>query len=119
MQVPGWLVFLGIELIIVLLITIVVLIILWKRTCNKHKQRASKLIDELHQQKNAYKSLKDETLNLKSESDSSELAACREQVEILQLQLEQARENPFLQEKIDALTAENEDLQSQLQAYRG
>ncbi|MBT8439739.1 MAG: hypothetical protein KJO91_08430, partial [Gammaproteobacteria bacterium] len=50
-----------------------------------------------------------------SEEDNN---ALREEIETLKIQLEQARNNPFIQEKIDALTAENEDLQAELNALR-
>jgi len=39
-------------------------------------------------------------------------------IEALKIELEQARNNPFMQEKIDALTAENQDLQAELDALR-
>ena len=137
MSVPSWAVVLTIELIILLILIIVFLAIGWRLSCRKKQKLVDKLQTQLSLQNKQIQALEDSPKSAKAESapasadqldnqpgnqsdnQSDNLAGDQlEEVELLKIQLQQARDNPFLQEKIDALTAENEDLQAQLNAYK-
>ncbi len=133
MSVPSWAVVLTIELIILLILIIVFLAIGWRLSCRKKQKLVDKLQTQLSLQNKQIQALEDSSKSAKAESapasadqldnqpgnQSDNLAGDQlEEVELLKIQLQQARDNPFLQEKIDALTAENEDLQAQLNAYK-
>ena len=113
MSVPTWAIALTIELIILLLLVVVFLAIGWRLSCRKKQKLVDKLQSQNYQQENTQSSPEKTTKQPAKESND-----LKEEVELLKIQLEQARDNPFLQEKIDALTAENEDLQAQLRALK-
>ena len=115
MSVPNWAFVLTIELIILLILAIVFLAIGWRLSCRKKQKLVDKLQIQINQQNNQIHSIENSQKNTEPENTSKDL---QEEVELLKIQLQQARDNPFLQEKIDALTAENEDLQAQLSAYK-
>ena len=130
MSVPNWAIALTIEIIILLVLMIVFLAFAWRISSGKKQKLVEKLQAQLHQQQNQLnthqgqeKSADTQPSQTSQTSQTNTKAsktskALEEEVELLKIQLAQARDNPFLQEKIDALTAENEDLQTQLQAYR-
>ena len=127
MSVPNWAIALTIEIIILLVLIIVFLAFAWRISSGKKQKLVEKLQAQLHQQQNQLnthqgqeKSADTQPRQTSQPSTKASKAskALEEEVELLKIQLAQARDNPFLQEKIDALTAENEDLQTQLQAYR-
>ena len=127
MSVPNWAIALTIEIIILLVLMIVFLAFAWRISSGKKQKLVEKLQAQLHQQQNQLnthqgqeKSADTQPSQTSQPSTKASKAskALEEEVELLKIQLAQARDNPFLQEKIDALTAENEDLQTQLQAYR-
>ena len=111
MPVPTWAIALTIELIILLLLVVVFLAIGWRISCRKKQKLVDILQSQINQQENTQSSPEKTTKQPANASND-----LKEEVELLKIQLEQARDNPFLQEKIDALTAENEDLQAQLRA---
>jgi uncharacterized ion transporter superfamily protein YfcC len=123
-SVPNWAIALTIEIIILLVLITVFLAFAWRISSGKKQKMIEKLQAQLHQQQNQLKTHKgqekpaDAQPSQTSTQASKASKALEEEIELLKIQLAQARENPFLQEKIDALTAENEDLQTQLQAYR-
>ena len=124
MSVPNWAIALTIEIIILLVLIIVFLAFAWRISSGKKQKLVEKLQAQLHQQQNqlnthqGHEKSADTQPSQPSTKASKASKALEEEVELLKIQLAQARDNPFLQEKIDALTAENEDLQTQLQAYR-
>ena len=101
MTIPTWLFWLLIELIVTILALLVWTLISWKRASRRQLQ-------EIHRLQSPQQNRSPAT------ADDAELADCQQQLRELQIQLEKERRNPFLQEKIDALTAENEDLQAEL-----
>ena len=127
MSVPNWAIALTIEIIILLVLMIVFLAFAWRISSGKKQKLVEKLQAQLHQQQNQLNTHQGQEKSADTQpSQTSQTStkaskaskALEEEVELLKIQLAQARDNPFLQEKIDALTAENEDLQTQLQAYR-
>lgn len=124
MQLPSWLVYLGAELIILLIVVIVFLMVAWQRSSEKNRKLTVELVEQLKDKKRKLNDCKNQSASSPNaaeqvvEQNQEELKACQEENELLKIQLEQARNNPFLQEKIDALTAENEDLQAELTAIR-
>ena len=127
MSVPNWAIALTIEIIILLVLMIVFLAFAWRISSGKKQKLVEKLQAQLHQQQNQLNTHEGQEKSADTQpSQTSQTStqaskaskALEEEVELLKIQLAQARDNPFLQEKIDALTAENEDLQTQLQAYR-
>ena len=124
LELPSWMVYLGVELIILLIVVIVFLMVAWQRSSSKYRKLTLELAEQL---KDAKRKLKERgnsqqenppPVNQQENRPGDENNDLREEIETLKIQLEQARNNPFMQEKIDALTAENEDLQAELEAYR-
>ncbi len=113
LELPSWMVYLGVELIILLIIVIVFLMVAWHRSSAKYRKLTAELAEQLKAKKRKLKDCKDTTPETNAEG-----TALQEQIEALKIELEQARNNPFMQEKIEALTAENEDLQAELDALR-
>ena len=102
MQLPTWAFWLGIELIGVLLILIIWLMLSWQKSSRRHRLETGQLLEKLRQLES-------------SSNNSTALEDCHKQIQALHKQLQNERNNPFLQEKINALIAENEDLQEQLE----
>lgn len=113
LELPSWMVYLGVELIVLLIIVIVFLMVAWQRSSAKYRKLTTELAEQLKAKKRKLKDCKDTVPD--STADSNTL---KEEIKALKIELEQARNNPFLQEKIDALTAENQDLQAELDALR-
>jgi hypothetical protein len=122
LELPSWAVYLGIELFILLIVVIVILMVAWQRSSTKYRKLTTELAEQLKDRKRKLKDCKDghsENVAASNQTSSEEDSnALREDIKTLKIQLEQARNNPFMQEKIDALTAENEDLQAELDALR-
>jgi len=106
-------VYLGVELIILLIAVTVFLMVAWQRSSAKYRKLTAELTAQLKDNKRKLTNLKDSTPGTNADNN-----ILREEIETLKTQLEQARNNPFMQEKIDALTAENEDLQAELDGLR-
>jgi len=121
-ELPSWIIYLGVELIILLIVVIVFLMMAWQRSSAKYRKLTTELAEQLKQHKRRLKDCKnippDNTVAGRSNQAEEDSDALREELESMKIQLEQARNNPFMQEKIDALTAENEDLQAELDALR-
>jgi len=121
-ELPSWIIYLGVELIILLIVVIVFLMMAWQRSSAKYRKLTTELAEQLKQHKRRLKDCKntppDNTAAGRSNQAEEDSNALREELESMKIQLEQARNNPFMQEKIDALTAENEDLQAELDALR-
>jgi len=113
LELPSWMVYLGVELIILLIAVTVFLMVAWQRSSAKYRKLTAELAAQLKENKRKLKNLKDSTPDTNADNN-----ILREEIETLKTQLEQARNNPFMQEKIDALTAENEDLQAELDGLR-
>ena len=122
LELPSWIVYLGIELIILLIVVIVFLMVAWRRSAAKYRKLTMELAEQLKHKKRQLKDCKNGQSTPKPDNKANrpeaDSKALTEEIEALKLQLEQARNNPFMQEKIDALTAENEDLQAELDALR-
>lgn len=122
LELPSWMVYLGVELIILLIVVIVFLMVAWQRSSAKHHKLTRELAEQLKDKKRKLKDCEggppDDAAISKQGQSSEESKALRDEIETLKIQLEQARNNPFMQEKIDALTAENEDLQAELDSFR-
>jgi len=121
-ELPSWIIYLGVELIILLIVVIVFLMAAWQRSSAKYRKLTTELAEQLKHHKRRLKDCKntpqDNTAASRPNQAEEDSNALREEVETLKIKLEQARNNPFMQEKIDALTAENEDLQAELDALR-
>jgi hypothetical protein len=122
LELPSWVVYLGVELLILLIVVIIFLMVAWQRSSAKHRRLAMELAGQLKENKRKLKDCQgghaDQDANSQKKQPEGDSNALREEIEILKVQLEQARNNPFMQEKIDALTAENEDLQAELNSLR-
>ncbi len=105
MHIESWLFWLGLEIIFMLLAIIIFLMIAWFRSTRRHRHDTRQLLQKIH-------SLS--TLSTQNSQPDKQLKACEAEIDNLKKQLEHERNNPFLKEKIDALIAENEDLQDEI-----
>ena len=145
MQLPSWLIWLSAEMIVMLVIISVWLMFAWQRSNAKLHEQILDLTDKLRQKSAAVRhstndqhkihELQEQVKSLKiqirsqtatqeeppgRQNDGHEKQAdeLKQQIEALNKQLEFEKNNPFLQEKIDALLAENEDLQEEISNLR-
>jgi predicted nuclease with TOPRIM domain len=105
MNIEPWIFWLGIEIIIALLAVIIVLMIAWLRSSKRHRRDVQQLLEKIHHL---------DALAAAKSAPDGHVKALEGEIESLKKQLEHERNNPFLQEKIDALMTENEDLQEQI-----
>ena len=105
MTIEPWIFWLGIEIIVALLAVIIVLMMAWLKSGKRHRRDVQQLLEKIH--------YLDAIAAAKSAPDGH-VKALEEEMESLKKQLERERNNPFLQEKIDALITEHEDLQVQI-----
>ena len=103
LQIESWVVWLTIEFIVLLLIIIGLIMVLWIRDGKKNKQLTILLTQKLKKKSALLKEAKAQTSDVDEESYI-------QQIDSLKEQLLNEKNNPFLQEKIDALIAEIEDL---------
>ena len=106
MQIESWIAWLAIEFIVLLLIIIGLIMVFWIRDGKKYKQKVILLSQKLKKKSALLKEAKANSSDAPTVDEESYI----QQIDALKEQLLNEMNNPFLQEKIDALIAEIEDL---------